>query len=102
MNCLNHHTANNKGCRVYQALRRKILPESINQKHQNFRINTKDFPQINSQTYTKLVGDNNNFNKVQYSDVLKQDDTNNRMKNIENMFGQLINMLTLLISKLCN
>ena len=34
--------------------------------------------------------------------MLKQDDTNNRMKNIESMFSELLNMLTLLISKLCN
>ena len=102
IHCLNNHTANYKGCKVYQALRQKTSPSNRNQRHQQFSYNQNDFPQFNSETNAK----NTNFStNAQYSQVLRQNNSTveeNSIKNIENMFGQLMNMLTLLINKLCN
>lgn len=113
VHCLNTHTANYKGCQVYQALRQKLSLVNRNHNRQNFSMNYNDFPQYskannNTNNNNNVNNNNNNTNNFahnnKYSEVLKQNTSNenNSMKNIENMFGQLMNMLTLLINKLCN
>lgn len=107
IHCLKSHTANYKGCQVYQNLVRKRTPEN-NIRYRNFSLNQNDFPPVNPNV-NKL--ENEHFNQgVSYASVLNHDRNinNNFMKNIETLLNKqieltttLMNMMSLLINKLC-
>lgn len=98
VHCLQNHTANYKGCQVYKSLRQKI--------NSNYRVNRQQFAMNSHESYMRnlqYTNYNNCHTGASYAEALKQnkESETSTLKNIENMFGQLMNMLTLLISKLC-
>lgn len=111
VHCLQTHTANYKGCQIYQALLQKRVPINTTQHRPQFSYDSQHFPQVNP----NYQGNNINFNNNNraYSDILKQNtennSNNNLMQNIEKLLNKqieltttLLNMMSLLMNKLCN
>lgn len=113
--CSDKHTANYKGCQVYQNLLRRRLPTNRPQAYPQFSGNMNEFPNINHRNGNYIDNNvNNNVNLNQnmqsYAASLKYNASdNNVMKNIETLLNKqieltttLMNMMSLLINKLCN
>lgn len=108
INCLKSHTANYKGCQIYQNLiakRRNI--RNVNNNHANYaQVNFNNFPQLN-QNNNDYQNTDQHINNQSYSDVLRNNNIENKNNNsntierIESMLNNLLNMITMLISKLC-
>lgn len=104
VNCLKNHTANYKGCQIYQ---------NIISKNPNYRFNRQvnhnletqnNFSYINSNNYN--IKNSHQNNNQSYSEVLRNSNNqenvnNNSMERIESLLNNLLNMITMLISKLC-
>lgn len=110
VNCLKHHTASYRGCEVYQTLLRKRLAERRPFVQNQFSMNNNDFPHLNKNFNhnhsSKNTGFNNNNTGETYASALNVN--NNVMKNIETLLHKqieltntLMNMMSLLINKLC-
>lgn len=115
VHCLKQHTASYKGCDVYQTLLKKRLSEKRPIFHQHFSMNRNDFPHVNpnfnnnnSSNLNVNTGLNNRNTGVTYANVGNLNENNNIMKNIEQLLHKqieltntLMNMMSLLINKLC-
>lgn len=114
VHCLKTHTANYKGCVVYQHLLRKRSPESRPLSGPQFIMNRDEFPHINP-NYSNNKHNFNNDNifkpRETYANVGNQNniaENNSIMKNIEQLLNKqieltttLMNMMSLLLNKLC-
>lgn len=114
IHCLKTHTANYKGCAVYKTLVEKRSPRSFNQRFPQFSVNNNDFPELNKNANNNNNIHNNKFGNAEtYANVSNRNYQENSdksiMKNIENLLQKqielthtLMNMMSLLLSKLCN
>lgn len=104
LHCLGNHTANYKGCKIYQDLITKRSNRqgiySNERRNPNFSINNKDYPQLNGVSNNEP---NNNRYNMSYSEALKTSnlDYNTRLEKLESMMESLMNMVTMLMSKIC-
>lgn len=108
VHCLKQHTASYRGCEVYQNLLKKKLSDKrfINQQ---YSVNRNNFPPINHNiSYNYNSGLKNGHSGESYANVASQNINENIMKNIENLLNKqieltntLMNMMSLLINKLC-
>lgn len=102
INCLKSHTANYKGCQIYQKLIAKR--QTTRNRQTNYAPdNSNEFPQFNSNNnYQRNSQQNNNQS---YSEVVRNNNSeninSNTMDRIESMLTNLLNMITMLVSKLC-
>lgn len=112
IHCLGNHTANYKGCQFYQNLLRKRTSDKGPLTYQQFSINKGDFPAMNpnynNNAHSKFNTAYNNRSGETYANVGNLFESNNIMKNIENLLHKqieltntLMNMMSLLINKLC-
>lgn len=112
VHCLKQHTASYRGCEVYQNLLRKRIAERRPLTHNQFSMNRNDFPHMNpnfNNNRSNVNTESNYFNTgVTYANVGNQNSNNNIMKNIEQLLNKqieltntLMNMMSLLINKLC-
>lgn len=106
-NCLENHTASYRGCRIYKEL---VQKKQFNKRQNNednqtaFDINAHNFPSICRNNAT-----NNNSNQYSFAEVLNSSNSqNNPFDKIEALLNKqieltnnLINMMSLLVSKLC-
>lgn len=106
VNCMEHHTANYKGCEVYK---------EILKKKNAYRRQNRNAPEPRSSGFTPFNNNNssNNFNGNQYSYAQAVKNNNNSqessiLKSLEMFFqkqneltNQLLNMMQLIITKLC-
>lgn len=114
VHCLEHHTANYKGCAVYQQLLRK-KPVYSNRAKENITINQQNNTHLgNEAKYTENNCNEYNNNNNSYANVVKGT-VNNNEKNNENtmekieqlltkqieLTNTLLNMMSLLINKIC-
>lgn len=106
VNCLQSHPASYKGCIVYKELLKKRVQLNKNNKHYNYTYNYKseDYPNLSNKALNSNIPQNN----VTYSEVVK-DNPQSSFERLENLIqnqieltNKLINMMTLLIAKLCN
>lgn len=108
VHCQQNHTASYRGCNTYQELmknkKRNLYERFKNQtRSQQFHANTKDFPQLNP------LGNNINYNasnnetrNISYSQAVSGNNSeNNVMLRLEAMLDKLMNLMTVLITKLC-
>lgn len=107
-NCLETHTASYKGCNVYKQLlqRKKLI------KRQSTHNNVQAEPEINNTNFpnfkTRTPHHNTNYanNQFSYADVIKNNNTQQRetstLDRIETILSSLVNMMNILITKLCN
>lgn len=103
VHCLNKHTANYKGCKVYQDLisKRPSKQTRFSAFHRSNQFNE------NSAEYPTLSNANNNQPKnkynLSYSEAIKCPDSNyiSRLEKLENMMENLMNMMSMIMTKLC-
>lgn len=110
VNCLQSHPASYKGCSVYQRILNKKIHEGKIQnqnQHKNisFTINKNDYPPITNELNSSYKRHDQEFS---YSDVTRSQPTASfdrieqlLQKQIE-LTNTLLNMMSLLMSKLCN
>lgn len=113
VNCLQNHTANCKGCIVYrQILKSKLQNNNSYRKDKTnqYVFNSEDYPNQFKQNANTNTSQNSRFS---YSEILRnQQQLNALNKSFEKLekliqkqikqTNKLINMMSLLISKLCN
>ena len=118
INCLGNHAASYKGCKVYQELvQKKSLNRHSFQKRNDsntYTINNEQFPHLNNPNNgnTNHTNSSQTNSNVLYSNVLKnssKSEDQNIMKKIEAMLAKqielttnLMNMMSLIMTKLCN
>lgn len=114
VHCLKNHTANYKGCEIYRNLiaRRsyKMNSHSSNdQGNHNFNMNRNQFPHLNTNSLVNNF-QSTDFNKPSYAQAAKGIDNgvNNVLQKLETMVAKqieltntLINMMSMLMSKIC-
>lgn len=112
VNCLKHHTANYKGCRIYRELLKKkymYRRHNMNFAEKSNPFNSENFPNFNNNNTN-----NNSFEENQYSyaQVARNNNNNNQEQNILKNFelfmkkqneltNKLLSMMQLIITKLC-
>lgn len=105
VHCMLNHTANYKGCRVYQNLVSNRInnqsQHSNTQRNYNVTKNSTDFPQLNN-SYN-CQANQNRFN-VSFSETVRASNVNqdSRLDRLEKMVENLMNMMSMLMTKLCN
>lgn len=109
LHCLGDHTENYKGCRVYQDLvskrvnRQTVYPN--NRRSANFMLNNNEYPQLNGIYRSEPQQNINqqNVNQLSYSEALKtsQSNFNARLEKLENLMENFMNMMTMIMTKLC-
>lgn len=99
-NCNLDHPASYRGCAVYQKIIKDKYQKTMNNIRQPQQYNNLQYPQPNLQ--------NNNAQHTTYSDVLKDNINNSQFQKLEAMIAKqaeltnnLLNMITLLLNKLC-
>lgn len=114
IHCLQTHTANYKGCAVYKKLVQKRSPGPSSHQNPQFFMNNNEFPAINENYINNNANKINHFgNTKTYANVsnrnYEENFSSNVMKNIENLLNKqieltttLLNMMSLLMKKLCN
>lgn len=109
-NCLDKHTANYKGCRIYQQLWQKRFQNNVPAgRHPNYQNNPPDHTFYNKNPQLNSNQQYQNTNPL-YSEVVQTTNPSNSfMSKIEAMFTKqmeltntLISMMSTLINKLCN
>lgn len=107
VHCLQNHTANYRGCRVYKHLiQKRNYNNGFRQQHQNpnFSFSPQDYPHLpNNQNFNSQ--NDANFNKQSYSAVAQANNINHVDNNNTNLMAKmdkLIGMMSILINKLCN
>lgn len=116
-NCSQEHTASYKGCEIYKKLlqKRNLLrrPNNNNQEAV-FNLDDHNFPNMNRNNGTENIRRNNESNRNLYSQALRNDNNqhellSNSIQRMEALFQQqmetvtsLINMMSKLLTKLCN
>lgn len=108
VHCLSNHTANYRGCRIYQNLLSKRTPRvNINNNEQVIHKYTHNTQSINQGNIIPPVQDSNTWT---YAQAVRGDNTgvSNVMEKIEAMLAKqielintLTNMMSTLINKLC-
>lgn len=116
-NCLKNHTANYRGCEKYQELlhRKQLVRKqhSMNNPQSEFYIGATNFPHINNHNNpSNNINNTTNSTQFSYSNALKNDGNqqqNQSFKKIEELLtkqieltNNLLNMMSVLIAKLCN
>lgn len=105
--CLENHTANYKGCRIYKELvSQRVNKQSFNkfnngQRKSNFNMNSSEYPHLNG---TANSQSNQNRYNVSFSETVKRSDSseNSRLDRLERMMENLMNMMSMIMTKLCN
>lgn len=112
VHCLQQHTASYRGCEIYQKLLKKRLADRRPVVNNQFSFNENDFPSLHpnyKQSQGRTYTNPNNFTPGEtYANVGSQNVNNSIFKNIENLLNKqieltntLMNMMSLLINKLC-
>lgn len=111
VNCLQHHTANYKGCQVYRNLLKKKYEYRRNNTNNqtNYQFNSEHFPSFNNNNNKNFnkQSENNQFtyaqtarnNTQQEQNILKPLET--FMKQQNELTNKLLSMMQLIITKLC-
>lgn len=105
VHCLMNHTANYRGCRVYQS----IVSNRTNRQQQysnvhghfNFNLNSKEYPRLGNEINNNL---NQNKFTTSFSEAVKSSNgnDNSRLDRLEKMMENLMNIISMLMAKLCN
>lgn len=108
VHCLKPHTANYKGCEFYQTLlsKRKMISQTNGHRNQQFS-NSNEYYQP-SKEYSGMP--NQSYGNATYAGTLKGPlNGNNLLEKIESMLAKqieltntLINMMSMMMTKLCN
>lgn len=103
-NCLEHHTANYKGCKIYRdILKRKYESRSrfnnTNLNYNNNFFNRNNTTEAENTQFSYAQAVKNNSNNLQEQNLLKTLETFMQKQN--DLMNQLMNMMQLIIQKLC-
>lgn len=110
VHCLKQHTANYRGCTVYQTILKKRLAEKRPINHPQFSMNMNDFPHVNTNVRNNQsnAGFNNIYSGETYANVASTNENSTIMNDIRQLLQKqieltntLMNMMSLLLNKVC-
>lgn len=102
VHCLMNHTANYKGCKIYQNLvaTKRIRQRSNQPENVKFNVNSTDFPELNGHQNTPPFHSNP---EATYAAMTKMQASDNaRLERLERMMENLMNMMSMILAKQCN
>lgn len=110
VNCLQHHTANYKGCSVYRDLLKKR--NNIRSQIRNYHHASENFPTLNNYNTGNNFNNNTNHNNFSYAQAVKNNANAQQEQTIFKSFelfiqkqneltNKLLNMMQLIMTKLC-
>lgn len=104
LHCLMNHTASYKGCRIYQNIvsKRRNNQLQINRHQNNFQLNQNDYPNLSGQTNDENITNNIKYNMSYAEAARPQVNDNARLERLEKMMENLMNMMSMILSRQCN